>query len=175
MDRIQIDPEVFLGRTFHIWGTQWLLLTSGDFQSGEYNAMTVGWGSMGVMWNKPFIQVVVRPTRFTFEFMERFGSFTVSAFPDRYRPALQILGTRSGRDVDKIMAAGLTPVASHDIAAPGFEEAELIIECDKMYWEDFSSDRFLDASIERQYPAKDYHRAYFGEIRRITGIDSYRV
>jgi len=175
MTRIHIEPEVFLSRNFHIWGTQWLLLTAGDFQSGDYNTMTVGWGSMGVMWNKPFVQVVVRPTRFTFDYMERFGSFTVSAFAESYRPALRILGSRSGRDGDKIAAAGLTAIASHNVDAPGFDEAELIIECEKIYWEDFSPDRFLDASIEKQYPAKDYHRAYYGEIKRISGIDSYRI
>jgi len=175
MNRTQIEPAAFINRSVHIWGTQWLLLTAGDFQSGEYNTMTVGWGSMGVMWNRPFVQVVVRPTRFTFEFMERFQSFTVSAFPDTYRQALQILGTRSGREGNKIADAGLTPIASHEVQAPGFQEAELIIECEKLYWEDFSPDRFLDASIERQYPAKDYHRVYFGEIKRIAGIPAYQA
>ena len=34
--------------------------------------MTVSWGSMGMIWNKPFIQVVVRPQRHTFEFMEKY-------------------------------------------------------------------------------------------------------
>jgi flavin reductase (DIM6/NTAB) family NADH-FMN oxidoreductase RutF len=90
--------------------------------------MTVAWGSMGVMWGKPFAQVVVRPVRYTFEFMEQYDSFTLCAFPAEYRQTLLMLGTKSGRDGDKIAESGLTPVVSANVAAPGFAEAELIVE-----------------------------------------------
>ena len=65
-----------------LWSEQWLLLTAGDFRAGKFNAMTVGWGSFGVMWNKPFVQVVVRPTRYTYQFMEQYEDFTLCAFPE---------------------------------------------------------------------------------------------
>jgi flavin reductase (DIM6/NTAB) family NADH-FMN oxidoreductase RutF len=158
----------------HLWLRKWLLLTAGDHASGYYNAMTVGWGSLGAMWNLPFAQVVVRPTRHTHGFMERFDSFTLCAFPERRRSALQLLGTRSGRDGDKIQAAELTPIASTKVAAPGFAEAELIIECRKIYWQEFDPRHFLKAEIEGNYPQKDYHRVYFGEIVAIQGESAYR-
>jgi hypothetical protein len=50
------------------------------------------------------------------------------------------------------------------VAAPGFAEAELILECRKIYWDDMAPGHFLDPSIEKNYPQKDYHRIYFGEI-----------
>ena len=81
---------------------QWLLLTGGDFARGKFNAMTISWGSLGIIWGRPFVQVVVRPTRYTHEFMERFDTFTVTAFPERHRRALNLLGSKSGRDGDKI-------------------------------------------------------------------------
>ena len=152
-----------------IWDNQWFLLTAGDFKSGEFNTMTVGWGSFGVMWKKPFAQVVVRPIRYTYQFTEKFDSFTLCAFPKKYKKALNILGTKSGRDGDKIKDAGLTPIASTEIAAPGFSEAELIIECRKIYWQDLDPANFLDKSIDKNYPLKDYHRIYFGEIIKILG------
>jgi len=157
-----------------LWSRKWLLLTAGDFAAGEFNAMTVGWGSLGVMWNRPFAQVVVRPTRHTHGFTERWDSFTLCAFPEAQRGALKLLGSRSGRDGDKIAATGLTPVASQRIGAPGYAEAELILECRKIYWDDLEPQQFLHPGIEENYPQKDYHRVYFGEIVAIAGTPAYR-
>jgi len=145
------------------------LLTSGDFAAGHFNTMTVAWGSMGTMWEKPFVQVVVRPVRYTYEFMERYDSFTLSAFPSEHRDTLLFLGARSGRDSDKIAESGLTPIASSRVAAPGFAEAELIVECRKVYWQDMDAAHFLTPEIERHYPERDYHRIYFGEVLAIWG------
>lgn len=156
-----------------LWNNKWLLLTAGDFSKKHFNSMTVGWGSFGVMWNKPLAMVVVRPTRFTYHFIEQYESFTLCAFPGTYRKALKILGTKSGRDGDKIAEAGLQPIASTKISAPAFAEAELIIECRKMYWHDFDPSHFLDASIQINYPLLDYHRVYFGEIMVVMGGDGY--
>ncbi len=158
-----MNKKEMIDKIFELWDKQWLLLTAGDFAK-DYNAMTVAWGSFGVMWGRPFAQVVVRPTRYTFEFMEKYDSFTLCGFAPEYKKTLRLLGTMSGRDGDKIARAGITPVASQKIAAPGFAEADLTIECRKIYWQDFDPQHFLDAGIEKNYPGKDYHRVYFGEI-----------
>jgi flavin reductase (DIM6/NTAB) family NADH-FMN oxidoreductase RutF len=175
MKRRLINHSEFLIQPHTILARQWLVLTCGDFEAGKFNAMTVGWGSFGVMWNMPFAQVVVRPGRYTFEFMNRYESFTLCAFGKKYRDALQILGSRSGRDIDKIAEAGLTPIPSTKVAAPGFAEAQLIIELRKIYWDDFTPEHFLDPSIEENYPNKDYHRMFFGEIMAIFGTGEYSL
>ena len=64
----------------------------------------------------------------------------------------------------KIAEAGLKPVASAKVAAPSYAEANLILECRKIYWQDIDPAHFLDPEIDRNYPQKDYHRVYFGEI-----------
>ena len=168
-----IQIEDFIIRAAHLWDIQSLLLTSGDFNKGHFNAMTVGWGSIGYIWQRPFVQVVVRPIRYTYEFMERYDTFTLCAFPRKYQPALNLLGTKSGRDGDKITEAGLIPIASTQIAAPGYAEAELIIECRKIYWDDVHPEHFLDGGIDVNYPRKDYHRIYFGEILAVLGFNKY--
>ncbi|PID57400.1 flavin reductase [candidate division KSB3 bacterium] len=173
MERTIIPSENFLVSAHNLWANRWLLLTSGNFETGHFNTMTVGWGSFGTMWKKPFAQVVVRPGRYTFEFMEQYESFTLCAFPASQKQALALLGNTSGRDGDKIAEASLTPSAASLVAAPAFEEAELIVECRTMYWDDLKPAHFLDASIESNYPLKDYHRVYFGEILRITGTNLY--
>ena len=162
-------------RPVHLWAERWLILTAGDFSSGEFNAMTVAWGSLGCMWNFPFAQVVVRPNRHTYGFMERFPEFTLSVLPEERREAARILGTRSGREGDKIAEAGLTPAPSERVAAPAFAEAELVLECRTLYSQDMDPSRFLDPAIEDRYPEKDYHRIYFGEIVAARGTAGWRV
>jgi flavin reductase (DIM6/NTAB) family NADH-FMN oxidoreductase RutF len=169
MKRELIPVEDFIIKPHALWAKQWLLLSCGDFASNHFNAMTVGWGSTGFMWGIPFVQVVVRPHRYTFEFMERYDTFTLCAFPEEQRRALQLLGSKSGRSGNKIAEAGLTPVAASRVAAPAYEEAELVMECRKMYWDDMESSHFLDGRIEKNYPNQDYHRIYFGEIVGIFG------
>jgi len=168
-----IPTDKFILNNVDLWSNKWMLLTAGDFRKNTFNTMTVGWGSLGVMWNKPFVQVVVRPTRYTHNFMEKYETFTLCAFPEKYRQALELLGSKSGRYGDKIAESGLQPIASTKVAAPSFAEAELIIECRKIYWDDLKPDHFLDHRIHTNYPLKDYHRVYFGEIVAILGEDNY--
>ena len=174
MNRIDIPLHDLLTPSIDIWEEGWMLLTSGNWKSREYNAMTVSWGSLGVLWHKPFAHVVVRPTRHTFKFMERFPTFTLCAFDDRQRPALSLLGSRSGRDGDKIAASGLTPGPSTIVEAPCFDEATLVFECRTLYWQDIAPEHFLDPMLDRNYPSKDYHRSYFGEIVAIQGVERFK-
>jgi len=171
--RKQISFEDFNFKPIANWNGQGMLLTSGDFNTAHFNAMTVGWGSLGVMWGLPFVQVVVRPVRYTFQFIEKYDTFTVCAFSETYAPALHLLGNKSGRDGDKISESGLTPIPSLKVAAPGYEQAALILECKKLFWEDMDKEKFLDPRLEKKYPSKDYHRMYYGEILSIQGEDLY--
>ncbi len=172
MKRTQFKVDDFVTHPITLWKDQGLLLTAGDFKAGKFNTMTVGWGSIGVMWGKSFIHVVVRPVRHTFKFIEEYDTFTVCGFPKEYKKELILLGSKSGRDGDKIKESGLTPIQSKAVAAPGFEEAELIMECRKIYSDDFRPERFIDPSINKNYSKKDYHRFYYGEILRIEGDSS---
>ncbi len=145
-----------------LWMNQWLLLTAGTIE--DCNMMTVAWGSIGCMWTKPFAQVVARPQRHTRGYLERYDSFTLCAFPPEFREDLQTLGTLSGKDCDKLSRTRLTLRPSSEVAAPAYEEASLILECRKMYRQELDPAGFLDPGIHKQYPQKDYHSVYFGEI-----------
>lgn len=169
MKRQPISNQEFTLRSISAWDDAWFLLTSGDFEKGHYNTMTVSWGSIGMIWSKPFVQVVVRPTRHTYGFIQTFPDFTLCAFNEEYREALRLLGSKSGRDFDKILDSKLTPVKSQKISAPAFAEANLIIECRKIYQAPFDPKNFIDPEIEMCYSQKDYHTAYFGEILFIEG------
>ena len=160
-------------KIYDFWPEHWILLTAGDFASGQYNTMAIGWGGLGNMWGKPFAHVVVRPGRYTHEFMEKFDTFTICAFPEKCRQAVQLLGTKSGRNSDKIAESGLTPIASMKIAAPGFDEAELILECRQIYRDEVDPHGFLNKKIDKNYPLKDYHSIFYGEVLAISGVKSF--
>ena len=163
---LQIKPH-------YLFHHQWVLLTAGDYSKNDYNTMTIGWGALGTMWSKPFVFVAVRFSRYTFTFMEEYQTFTLTAFPEEYHQALSLLGTKSGRDGNKISESGLTPMAADVIAAPAFEEAEIVVECKKIYADDLNPAHFLDQDIYRHYPNRDFHRIYYGEILYAEGVDKY--
>ncbi len=166
MKRSKLNIKHLELRPFYAWEHEWFLLTAGNMEKNDFNTMTVAWGSIGCMWNKPFVQAVVRPSRHTLEFMDKYDTFTLCRFPKEYKKALSYLGSTSGRDVpDKHIKAGLTPIKVPGIDAPGFDEADLILACKKIYWQDMDETHFLDDKIITKYPGEtDFHRIYFGEI-----------
>ena len=173
MTRYPISIDDLCVCPHHMWNKQSLILAAGDFAAGDYNAMTVGWGSFGTMWDRPIAMVVVRPQRHTYQFIEKYDTFTLCAFPPEHRRAVDLIGSKSGRDGDKIAEAGLTPVGASVVAAPVFAEAELIVECRKIFRTVYEASQFIDPSIDRNYLKKDYHRVYFGEIVAVSGVKSY--
>jgi flavin reductase (DIM6/NTAB) family NADH-FMN oxidoreductase RutF len=161
--RTEVNPDQLVFPGIGFWEAQWAVLSCGDYAARNFNCMTVSWGALGNMWARRFVLVVVRPTRHTYGFMEANDQFTFNVLPARYKPVLEILGTRSGRTMDKINQSGLTPIASSAIASPGFDEAELILQCRKIYFDDLEPGHFLAPDIHHGY-RNDYHRMYFGHI-----------
>ena len=174
MKRAEIDLAHLAFLPVRDWQKRWFLLASGDFASGVYNFMTVAWGGLGCMWERPLAMIVVRPTRYTYEFLEKYPDFTLCQFPKEYSKQLAWCGAHSGRKVDKVKHTGLTPMAGRLAAAPVFAEAELALECRKIYWNDLQPANFLAGYIESHYPEKDYHRVFFGEILAAAGTAAYQ-
>ncbi len=159
----EVNPLELSCNPFQMIGKDWALVTAGD-ETG-CNTMTVSWGNMGIMWNKNIVTVFIRPQRYTKEFLDRFDNFTLSFYEESSREALKLCGSKSGRDMDKIKAAGLTPV--HENGTTYFEEARLVLECRKIYLDKIRPEGFLDPSIQKHYPENDYHLIYMGEITRV--------
>ena len=156
-----VPPDALRENAIRLIGTDWMLITAGTPES--FNPMTASWGGLGVLWHKPVCFCFVRPQRHTYRFMEAGDRFTLSFFPEAFRGALNLCGTLSGRDVDKAARAGLTPEATPS-GAVAFAQARLVLECRKIYFQDLDSGHFLDPGIAKNYPDRDYHRMYIGEI-----------
>ena len=156
-----MSPEKISDNAFKIIGEDWMLITAG--KEDAFNTMTASWGGLGILWHKPVSYSFVRPSRYTYEFMEKGDTYTFSFFTEKYRKALNLLGSKSGRDGDKISEAGLTPVSvEHD--AVSFKEARLVVVSKKLYQQDLNPDNFCEPEIATHYPQKDYHRMYVGEV-----------
>jgi flavin reductase (DIM6/NTAB) family NADH-FMN oxidoreductase RutF len=144
-----------------------MLITCGDVSQDKsnWNTMTASWGGLGVLWGACAATCYIRPSRHTFPLANGNSLFTLSFFDSvKYRDALNICGSESGRDIDKAAKAGLTPVSLGG-GAVGFEEATDTFICRKLYTHDFDPAQFLDSEfIERNYHGTDYHRLFIGEV-----------
>lgn len=158
-----IDPCLIKDNTFKLIGTDWMLVTAGSIKS--FNTMTASWGAFGELWNKKICICFVRPVRHTYSFMEKSSYYTLSFFDEQYRDVLRLCGSKSGRDIDKVAETGITPVESES-GAVYFSQARLVMECRKIYTHVLDPENFLDPKIHDEYPQKDYHRMYIGEVVR---------
>ena len=140
-----------------------MLVTAGTAE--RCNTMTASWGGLGVLWGKPVATVYIRPQRYTLEFVEREDCFTLSFFGEEYRKALALCGSKSGRDVDKVKACGLT-VRWGAGDAPFFDEAEWVLVCRKLYAQDMDPACVLgEGEILPFYgKAGGWHRIYVGQV-----------
>lgn len=141
----------------------WGLVTAGNAE--KFNTMTVSWGAVGEIWGKDAAFIFIRPQRYTFEFIEKEDIFTISFYGPEYKDALRLCGAKSGRDIDKAEACGLTPVFVD--GGVTFEQAEYTIVCRKMAGQFLDPSGFIDQSIESNYSKKDYHKMYIGEILKV--------
>lgn len=160
----KIDPKKLPGNATSLFADGWALLTAGTPE--DYNTMTISWGQLGQLWNLPVCTVFVRPCRYTYEYTEKNGVFTVSIFDKgEYRPQLNLLGTKSGRDIDKMHDSGLTPVQFDGQTA--FAEARAVLVLEKLYDDQFDMAHMPKEILDRSYPglpAEQLHRFYFCKI-----------
>ena len=138
--------------------------------NGKVNTMTIGWGKIGIEWGKPVFIAYVRESRYTKQMLEENGEFTVNVpYGEFDSRILGFCGTKSGRDVDKIAALGLTLAEPETISVPGIKELPLTLECKVIYKQKQDLSAIPEDILKKYYPAdadgyQDYHYAYYGEI-----------
>ncbi len=158
---IQTTPDALGIEPFSTIGGTWFLLTAGTPEA--FNTMTCSWGALGEIWNAPSGTAYVRTSRYTHEFLEKDSRFTISVFPEEMRPTLAYCGSHSGRDFDKVKETGLTPVTLDGAVA--FEEASIVLVCEKVYAQMLDADAIGDPEIlERYYGLDEMHKMYIGRI-----------
>lgn len=102
------------------------------------------------------------PARYTFDYMQEKDIFTVCFFPEEYRKDVMTLGTKSGRDGDKVALTSLTPKALE--TGVGFEQTELTFVCRKLYGGQFELDKTPESVRSGIYSKFEPHYFYIGSI-----------
>ena len=87
------------------------------------NIITIAWAGT-VNSDPPMVSVSVRKNRYSHALIRESGEFVVNLVDRERCKAVDFCGVRSGKDVDKWQACGLTPMK-----AIGMEHAPAIAEC----------------------------------------------
>lgn len=160
----EIKPEQLEQNPFKLIGKDWMLITAE--KDGKVNTMTAAWGGFGVMWGKNVAYIVIRPQRYTKEFVDHSATFSLTFFDHSFKPQLNYLGTVSGRDEAKIEKSNLT--VSYSDNTPYFEEANIVVFCHKLYAQEYKPECFVTPELnEKWYPQPDHHTLYIAEITKI--------
>lgn len=142
---------------------EYMLITAGNKE--KYNMMTASWGFMGEMWGENSVAVVVRPERYTMEFIENSEFFTLTFYGNN-KDIHKVCGSKSGRDVNKTAECGLTPIANDRYVY--FDEARLVMVIKKQYVQPMDKAFLTDKTVdEKWYKNGGWHNLIIGSIERI--------
>lgn len=97
-------------------------------RDGKYNIITIAWAGT-VCTNPPMVSISVRPERYSFQILEETGEFVINLTTRELVYATDYCGVKSGREVDKFRALGLTPLPADKVGAPLIGESPVNIEC----------------------------------------------
>ena len=148
---------------FSLFNDKWALLTAGSME--RFNSMTVSWGGLGTLWGRSVATVYVRTSRYTHEFLDREDWFSLSFFPESCRDRLLLLGTKSGRDMDKMDGSGLEALpCGHGVA---YREAEATLVCRKLFMQPLDPARIPPDIRERLYAGDAPHDLCIGEVTEL--------
>jgi len=163
MAKVQVHFTDLLEETIGAMGREGLLLCTVG-RDGRPNAMTIGWGTIGIIWGRPIFAVLVRPSRFTYSLMEECRDFTVNVLPREMAEVATFCGTVSGRTHDKFAEKRLTPTPARFVRSPLVEQAIIQYECRVVHSNDVLEAALVPDVKSACYGSGDYHRIYFGEI-----------
>lgn len=153
----------FKENVIEVISKEYMLISAGN--KDGYNMMTASWGFMGEMWGEDSVAVVVRPERYTMDFIEKSEYFTLTFFGDN-KDIHKVCGSYSGRDVNKTDLAGLTSIANENFVY--FKEARLVLVIKKKYIQPMDKKFLTDESIdEKWYKNGGWHNLIIGSIERI--------
>lgn len=159
-----LKPEEIGGNVFEKIGKEWMLLAAE--KDGVVNMMTASWGGLGVLWGKPVAFAFLRPQRYTFEFVKAADTLSATFYNESFRDRLNLCGTKSGRDINKIKECGFTVLREGE--TPYFAESSLALILRKLYVQRLEPGCFIDESIDAgNYPNKDHHYMVISEITSV--------
>ena len=158
----EIKAQDIKGNLIDKIANEWMLISAGN--KNGYNMMTASWGFVGEMWGKDSVIAMIRPQRYTMQFVDKNDYFAFSFYGDN-KDIHKVCGSKSGRDCNKTEETGLPPVFADNTVY--FEEANLVIICKKQYADSLKEENFTVSEPLKWYENKDYHNMIFGSIEKV--------
>lgn len=165
----EISPEEMHDNVFTLVGKDFTVITAGKEE--HFNSMLGSGGGLGLLFMKPTTWCILRADRYTLEIIQKEQTYTMSYFPHEYKEQILFLGSKSGRDSEKMKEVELTSIQtpSGDMS---FKEARLIIECKLTALttanpDDFYTQETKDYINEAYKEANQYRKLVFGEITHV--------
>ncbi|MHA1674661.1 MAG: flavin reductase [Promethearchaeota archaeon] len=169
----EISPYELTQNFFSLIHHDSFLITAGTPE--KFNMMTAGWGGIGILWNIPVVYLFIRPSRYTYEFVENHTFCTLNFFPSSFKKTINLCGTKSGRDIDKMHVEELSTTEyfysneteNKNGSTVYFNEANLVLICEKIYYQDLNENNIPTSIMQKYYQKGDIHRLYIGKIAKI--------
>lgn len=146
-----------IGPTTYLSPIPAVMLGCADPENGhEANLITVAW--TGVVCTKPpMVSVSIRKSRLSHEIIRQSGEFTLNLTGRALCRATDFCGVKSGRDVKKFEACGLTPIPAPPLAhAPAVAEAPAHLCCRVKSVQELGSHDLFLAEVAQVYVADEY-------------------
>jgi len=163
MPKVAVEYADYVQETLAAMGEPGCLLVA-QGKDGKPNPMTIGWGTIGIIWGRPMFVVLVRHSRHTWRLLEDHDEFTVNVPAPDLADAALLCGTKSGRDLDKFAAAGLTPVPASHVRVPIIDECAVHYECRTVHRNNVDPTHLAAPILSECYRAGDFHTLYYGQI-----------
>lgn len=158
----KIEADELAMQPVKAFDKDWMALSAGK---EEMNAMTVSWGAIGVLWNKPAVTIYVRAERYTKSLIDRTGTFTLTILPKTAasKTALAYIGSHSRADEEDKMANSGLGFDLTENGVPFIREGVTVLECKVMYKDQLKLELMPDP-IKKNYESQGMHTMYIAEI-----------
>lgn len=135
------------------------------YDDAKTNLMTIGWGSIGVMWSQPVFVVPVRHSRYSHDLIMKNGEFAICVpAAGKMKEELAFCGSNSGRDIDKVAQLGLTLKDSQEINTKLIDGCAVCYECKTIGSMEMDPAQVDEGLFAQYYAQPDFHTLIYGKI-----------
>lgn len=122
---VKVDALSYASRLLH---PRSVVIVTCAGKYGRVNAITLAW-TTPTSFNPPMVALSIAPQRYSHRLIEETGEFVVNVPTVELMDQAYLIGSKSGRDVDKLKLAGLTLLPAKTVKPPIIKECVAHLEC----------------------------------------------
>lgn len=158
----EISVETLSLCVFDAVGQEGMLVTA-ETDCGAPNPMTATWGGFCVFLGEPCVLTFIRPSRYTHALVKKTRRLSLSFLGEEGKDALKVCGSMSGKNRDKIAAAGLSPFRLPE-GPFSYLTARLAVAATVIFEMPLDAKGITDSEYLRYYRGGDLHTVFISRI-----------